>query len=158
MQNSSSMQTPSASPSHTSILLSSPPPSLIPPRSSYCTMTTSSSISTSRPVELLIAGQSVLSPTTFTVLSSHSQLPVGTSSHATLAHVDAALESAAASFESWEAVSVGKKREIFLRAAEVLESPEWSDKIRVAMREEISAAPGTYSLPFSVIIGLMEGR
>lgn len=61
---------------------------------------------------------------------------------ATEADCDAAVACAAAALGDWEAVTPGGKRAIFLKAAELVATPKYKDRIAECMSKETSAVPG----------------
>lgn len=73
-------------------------------------------------VPLLINGAEITTPTTFTVTSPASHLPVWHSSSASLANVAAAITAAQNAARTWSATKPAAKRAIFMRAADIIDA------------------------------------
>lgn len=76
---------------------------------------------TSFTVPLVINGKDVTTDTTFPVISPSTGKPVWNSSSAGKQEAVAAIEAAEAAFPSWSRTKPSERRDIFLRAADILE-------------------------------------
>ncbi|KAI0313240.1 aldehyde dehydrogenase [Amylostereum chailletii] len=76
---------------------------------------------------------------TFPVYSPHTNALVATVASASSDDCRAAIEAAHKAFPTWEAMPLQAKRDIFLRAATILESEAWLSKAEGAMQEDIAA-------------------
>ena len=66
---------------------------------------------------------------------------VGTASSASSGDCDIAIAAASSAFESWEGTPPSARRDVLLRAAELLGSEDWRDKILQSYQKETGAAP-----------------
>jgi len=66
---------------------------------------------------------------------------VGTASSASSEDCSLAVAAASSAFESWEETPLSARRDVLLRAAELLASDEWRVKILRSYQEETGAAP-----------------
>jgi acyl-CoA reductase-like NAD-dependent aldehyde dehydrogenase len=82
---------------------------------------------------------------TFEVHNPFSGQVVGTAASASSADGKAAVDAAAKAFKTWEYSSPNDRRDIFLRAATLLESDKYRAKVAQCMAEEV-AAPLYWSL------------
>lgn len=98
---------------------------------------------------LLIHGQHRPASTnkTFEVKNPYSGEIVGTAASASHEDCIAAVESAGEAFKTWEHTSIVKKREIFLRAAELVTTDKYKRLIHQSTAEETAAADywGTFN-------------
>jgi hypothetical protein len=67
---------------------------------------------------------------------------VGTCAAATEKDCIAAVDAAARAFPAWEAVPLAKKRDIFLKTAELLESDAYRSRLMEVQKREMAATPG----------------
>lgn len=88
-------------------------------------------------VPFFIQGKDVISSKTFDVISPATGKTVHKCSSATEADAQAAVDAAVAAFPAWKAVTPGKRRDVFLRAAEVMERRR--EELVTVMMEEIGA-------------------
>lgn len=102
---------------------------------------------------LVIDGKSVPSNTNevFDVLNPFSGRVATQAASASSEDCTAAIESAGRALESWERTPIPRKREILLKAAEILDTDAWKTKCRQAVSEETAAAP--YWAAFDVTAG-----
>ncbi|TFK75486.1 aldehyde dehydrogenase [Pluteus cervinus] len=90
---------------------------------------------------LLIDGKLVESSTkeTFEVRNPYSGDVVGRSASASSTDCKTAIESAQQAFKSWEHFGLAQKRDIFLKAADIVSTEEWKAKIVEAISTETAA-------------------
>ncbi|CAA7268425.1 unnamed protein product [Cyclocybe aegerita] len=93
--------------------------------------------------QLYIDGRLVPSSTseTFDVRSSYSGDVVGTAASASSADCRAAIEAAAKAFKTWEQTSLVERRDLFLKAASIVETEKWEKKLLQVVPQETSCAP-----------------
>ncbi|KAF5233538.1 hypothetical protein FANTH_12513 [Fusarium anthophilum] len=89
-------------------------------------------------VPLMINGNELHSEQTFDVISPSTGLIVHRCSSATLDHAGDAVRSAAESYETWRKTRPAQRREIFLKAAEVMELRR--EELLVYIKDEISCS------------------
>ena len=65
---------------------------------------------------------------------------VGTSASASEEDCVAAIEAAARAFKTWEHSPLAVRRDVFLRAADLLETEEYREKVATATKEELAVA------------------
>lgn len=80
-------------------------------------------------------------PFTFSITNPASQRIVGHASAASAADCASAVAAAHASFPAWERTPPPARRDVFLRAADILVQDAWRAKVMDAMAAEIDAAP-----------------
>lgn len=92
-------------------------------------------------VHLFIDGKKRPSSTgaTFAVHNPYHKTQVATSASASADDCRAAIESAHRAFPAWEAAPLAVRRDIFLRAAVIMESEEWQRKAIEALRDETAS-------------------
>ncbi|KAF8156920.1 Aldehyde/histidinol dehydrogenase [Crassisporium funariophilum] len=99
--------------------------------------------------QLYIDGQFVPSSNgaTFEVRNPYSGQVVGHSSSASSSDCKAAIEAAAKAFKTWESTSMNQRRDIFLKAADLVKTEKYVTKIMASVQEETSAAEywGTFT-------------
>jgi acyl-CoA reductase-like NAD-dependent aldehyde dehydrogenase len=91
-------------------------------------------------IPLLINGQEILTPTTFPITSPYTNTPCWTSSSATPAHALQAVSAASAAFPTWSTTKPTFRRDILLKAADLLE--ERLEENAGYMRTEMGADEG----------------
>ncbi|KAJ7669331.1 Aldehyde/histidinol dehydrogenase [Mycena polygramma] len=93
---------------------------------------------------LFIDGQQVLASdnTTFEVLNISTSTVVGTSASASSADCTAAVEAAGRAFASWEKTTPYARRDIFLKAADLVSSDRWRDLVVKTLIEETNCSAG----------------
>lgn len=104
-------------------------------------------------VPLFLSGAEVTTGSTFDVVSPGSGELVHKASSASVEDAVKAAESCAAAFPAWAATSPGKRRDIFLKAAEVLERRQ--EEVATFMQEETGAPHGFaagFNVPLSIDI------
>lgn len=79
---------------------------------------------------------------TFKVVSAQTNQIVGTAAAATSEDCSEALHAAEAAFPSWESSPYTVRRDIFIRAAELVSSEKYKSKILNSIKEETSASIG----------------
>lgn len=96
----------------------------------------------SNAVPLVIHGtyQSSSDGSTFTVTNPRTLSPIGTSAAASSADCLSAIRSADAAYAAWEATPPTARRDIFLRAADVLAQPAWRERVLETMHAETDAS------------------
>ena len=102
---------------------------------------------TSYTVPLLINGKEVTTKTTFTVTSPSSQKEIWQSSSASLEDVENATAAAQAAFPGWAKLKPAAKRDIFMKAADIIDSRK--DELSNYMKVETGAAEA-FSSGFNV--------
>jgi hypothetical protein len=92
--------------------------------------------------QLFIDGQWRPSSTneTFEIRNPQSNVVVGTCASASSQDCKDAVEAAARAFKTWEHVSLSDKRDIFIKAADILRD-KYTDKVIAAIGEEIAVLP-----------------
>ncbi|KAF8962311.1 Aldehyde/histidinol dehydrogenase [Flammula alnicola] len=104
--------------------------------------------------KLYIDGKFVPSSTgeTFEVRNPHSGQVVGISSSASSADCKAAVHAAAKAFKAWEHSNLNDRRDVLLRAADLLASEEYRTKVLEAITEETAGASywGTFNVMGSI--------
>lgn len=100
------------------------------------------STNTQHPVPLIINGarRPAENNATFPVTNPASQSQTGASSAASPADCIAAADAANAAFSAWEKTPPAARRDVFLRAADVLARPEWRDRVVGTMSAEVDAS------------------
>lgn len=90
---------------------------------------------------LFIDGQEVSTSTqaTFEIRNPFSGQVVGISASASSEDCKAAVESSANAFRTWEHTSAPERRDIFLRAADIVSTDVYREKVKKAMQEETAA-------------------
>ncbi|KAF2095557.1 aldehyde dehydrogenase [Rhizodiscina lignyota] len=88
-------------------------------------------------VPLIINGKEVITSTTFPVISPSSKKEIWSSSSAGKEEAIAAIEAAEAAFPSWSRTKPSERRDIFLRAANILEKR--ADEAKQIMQDETGA-------------------
>ncbi|KAF8656531.1 hypothetical protein AX16_002495 [Volvariella volvacea WC 439] len=78
---------------------------------------------------------------TFDVRNPYTNKIAGLAASCSLADCRAAIESAARAFESWESSTLPKRRDIFLRAADIVSTQAFKEKIVETMIQETAAMP-----------------
>lgn len=73
-------------------------------------------------VPLIIGGREILTSSTFDVVNPSTQLLIHKASSASVADADAAVKAAADAFPAWAAMPPGQRRNIFLKAADIMEA------------------------------------
>lgn len=91
-------------------------------------------------VPLLIGGQEIIADTTFDIVSPSTGQTIWKSSSTSLKDVQSAAEAAARAFPQWAATKPAFRRNVFLRAADILEKR--SDECKQYMHSEMAAQPG----------------
>jgi acyl-CoA reductase-like NAD-dependent aldehyde dehydrogenase len=91
-------------------------------------------------IPLLIDGKEEYTPTTFPVTSPYTNTPCWTSSSATPADALRAVQAAEAAFSSWSSTKPTARRDILLKAADLLE--ERLEENALYMRTEMGADEG----------------
>jgi acyl-CoA reductase-like NAD-dependent aldehyde dehydrogenase len=89
------------------------------------------------PVPLVINGKDVVTNKTFTRIGPLEDKPIWTASAASVSDANAAADAAQAAFASWSKTKPPYRRDIFLRAAEVMERRR--TELGEYMRQEIGA-------------------
>jgi acyl-CoA reductase-like NAD-dependent aldehyde dehydrogenase len=89
------------------------------------------------PIPLVINGRHVVTDTTFPVISPVSMSEVWTCSSAGPDHVSEAVSSAKAAFPAWSATKPSTRRDIFLRAADII--AQRKEELGRYMHQEIGA-------------------
>ena len=92
---------------------------------------------TSKPVALWLAGNEVVTDTTFDVISPQTSEKLWTSSSVSVKQANQAVDAAQEALKSWRQAKPAQIRTIFLKAADVLESRE--DELMGYMKEETGA-------------------
>ncbi|KAF8804740.1 aldehyde dehydrogenase [Phlegmacium glaucopus] len=84
---------------------------------------------------------------TFEVRNPYTGLVVGTAASASSKDCTAAIEAASNAFESWERTNLNERRDIFLKAADLITADKYRTRILEAIRDETSgdAAWGTFN-------------
>ena len=99
----------------------------------------------SRPVftPLIIDGQErpANSSEVFEVHRSHSDTLVETAASATIQDCHDAINAASQAFKTWETSRLVDRRDIFIRAAELLKSAKYSKLLQAAYNDEVAFAP-----------------
>ncbi|KAI0075312.1 aldehyde dehydrogenase [Panus rudis PR-1116 ss-1] len=90
---------------------------------------------------LLIDGQfrPASNGASFEVRNPFSQKVVGRAASATSQDVKDAIESAGRAFQTWEKTPLGQRRDIFLKAADLLDTEKYKAKINAAAKEETAS-------------------
>lgn len=91
-------------------------------------------------VPFFINGRDVLSEKTFDVVNPATHAAVHKCSSATSSDAQAAVDAAAAALPAWKALPPGKRRDIFLKAAEVMDRRK--DELAATMMEEVGVGKG----------------
>jgi acyl-CoA reductase-like NAD-dependent aldehyde dehydrogenase len=93
---------------------------------------------------LFIDGQQVPASdnATFDVVNISTSAVVGTSASASSADCTAAVEAAGRAFKTWENTTPYAKRDLFLKAADLVNSDRWRELIVQTAIEETNCAPG----------------
>lgn len=91
-------------------------------------------------VPFFINNKDVVSSKTFDVVNPATLAAVHKCSSATEDDAQAAVDAAAAALPAWKALPPGKRRDIFLKAAEVMERRK--DELATTMMEEVGVARG----------------
>lgn len=79
---------------------------------------------------------------TFPIINSYSGRVVGHSASASPGDCVEAVEAAHRAFPAWESASLAFRRDVLLKAADILESEDWKNKARKALKEETSSTEG----------------
>lgn len=79
---------------------------------------------------------------TFPVINSYTGRIVGHSASASPADCVEAVEAAHRAFPAWESAPLAFRRDVLLKAADILESEDWKNKARKALKEETSSTEG----------------
>lgn len=79
---------------------------------------------------------------TFPVTNSYTGRTIGHSASASSSDCIEAIEAAHRAFPAWESAPLAFRRDVLLKAANVLESKEWKEKAMKALKEETSSAEG----------------
>lgn len=97
-------------------------------------------------VPLVINGKETVTSTTFSVISPATKKPVWSSASAGKQEALAAIAAAQAAFPAWSSTKPTVRRDIFLRAAQLLD--ERSEEAKKIMQEETAAADvfGTFNV------------
>ncbi|KAG6860491.1 hypothetical protein C0995_010528 [Termitomyces sp. Mi166 len=90
---------------------------------------------------LFIGGQPKFSASTFDVINPASGLVVGKSVNASREDCQAAVNDAAKAFQTWERSTIALRRGIFLKAAELVATEKYKNKIMEAIQTETAASP-----------------
>lgn len=107
---------------------------------------------------LIINGQQVPSSTnaTFDVRNSFSGKVVGQSASASSEDCKAAVEAAATAFKTWEHTTFEERRAIFLKAADIVSTSAFKDKVVQAVREETASTESWGVFNWAVAAGLLR--
>lgn len=92
---------------------------------------------------LLISNKEHKTTNSFPVYSPATGSLVHNYSSASIEDTDAAITAAQAAYPAWKALAPGKKRDIFLKAAEIMDSRQ--EELTKYMVDETGAAPGVSS-------------
>lgn len=97
---------------------------------------------------LFIGGEAKLSVVTFDVINPASGLVVGKSVNASREDCQAAVDDAARAFQTWEHSTIAERRNILLKAAELVVTDKYKNKILEAIQTETAASTAwcTYNL------------
>ncbi|KAG6899940.1 hypothetical protein C0993_005062 [Termitomyces sp. T159_Od127] len=90
---------------------------------------------------LFIGGEAKLSVSTFDVINPASGLTVGKSANASREDCQAAVDDAARAFQKWEHSTIAERRNILLKAAELVVTDKYKNKILEAIQIETAASP-----------------
>lgn len=99
-------------------------------------------------VPFFINGKDVLASKTFDVVNPATHAAVHKCSSATQADAQAAVDAAAAALPAWKALTPGKRRDIFLKAADVMEKRK--DELATTMMDEVGVPRGWADFNISV--------
>lgn len=88
-------------------------------------------------VPLLIGGRKIYTEETYDVFGPSAAQPIHKSANATVAHGQDAIDAAANAFHSWSLTTPAKRRDILLKAAEVLRTQ--TAELKEAMKAEAGA-------------------
>lgn len=91
-------------------------------------------------VPFFINGQEIVAPKTFGVVNPATHAIVHQCSSATEDDAQAAVDAAAAALPAWKALPPSKRRDVFLKAAEVMDRRK--EELATTMVEEVGAAQG----------------
>ncbi|KAL5615456.1 hypothetical protein BROUX41_005501 [Berkeleyomyces rouxiae] len=105
-------------------------------------------------VPFVINGAETVAPTAFPVVSPITAQTVHRCSSASVSDALSAVASAEAAFESWKRTTAGQRRDIFLKAAAIMDSRR--DEIASYMKEEIGAAASWAQLNMNIAIDIVK--
>ena len=97
-------------------------------------MTVTSRASTHSSVPLIIDGNEIVTNDVFDVTNPRSGQIIHRSSNATVTHALAAVDAAAKAFEFWRGTTPGHRRDLFLKAANILDT-RWGELKEYMMEE-----------------------
>lgn len=102
-------------------------------------------------IPLLINGQEEHTPTTFDIISPYTNTTCWTSSSATPSDAIRAVEAASAAFPTWSTTKPTARRDILLKAADLLESriEENAEYMRTEMGADVPASQG-FVVPLAI--------
>ncbi|KAH0581674.1 hypothetical protein H2248_011368 [Termitomyces sp. 'cryptogamus'] len=89
---------------------------------------------------LFIGGEPKLSVSTFDIINPVSGLVVGKSVNASREDCQAAVDAAARAFQTWEHSTIAERRGIFLKAAELLATESYKNKVMETIQSETAAS------------------
>lgn len=101
-------------------------------------------------VPLLVNGREITTSTTFPVISPASHTQIWSASSASLDDVKSAIEAAQAAFPAWARTKPAARRDIFLKAADIVKAR--AEELGRYMQEETGSA-AAFSSGFNVPLG-----
>ena len=91
----------------------------------------------------------------FEVHRSHSGTLVETAASATIEDCHDAIHAASQAFKSWEASSLVDRRDIFIRAADILKSTKYAKLFKEAFNDEVAIAPFWCQIDLNAAINII---
>ena len=93
----------------------------------------------------------------FETINAYSKKVVGRAAAASSQDCLEAIETAAKAFELWEQTPLMQRRDVFLRAADLMSTEKWQQKVLAAMKDEVSAVdPMLVYFNIPAVVGLLR--
>ncbi|KAK7687830.1 hypothetical protein QCA50_009049 [Cerrena zonata] len=94
---------------------------------------------------------------TFETINAYSKKVVGRAAAATSQDCLDAVETAAKAFETWEQTPLMQRRDVFLKAADLMSTEKWQKKVLVTMKDEVSAVdPMLVFFNIPAVVGMLR--